>query len=95
MCEIDKIINKKFNMYNNLISESSDNISGGERQRITLARGLIKSGNILILDESLSEVSKDMEIRILRRILNYFHNKTIIYVSHRNYHNMFDQTIKI
>ena len=95
ICEIDKIINKKFNMYNNLISESSDNISGGERQRITLARGLIKSGDILILDESLSEVSKDMEIRILRRILNYFHNKTIIYVSHRNYHNMFDQTIKI
>ena len=95
ICEIDKITNNKFNQFNNLISESSDNISGGERQRITLARGLINSGNILILDEALSEVNKDMEQRIIKRILKYFCNKTIIYVSHRNYDNLFEQTIRV
>lgn len=95
MCEIDKIINNKYNEYSNLISESSDNISGGEKQRITLARGLINSGSILILDEALSEVSIDMEQRIIKRIIKHFYNKTIIYVSHKNYKNIFDQTIKI
>ena len=95
ICEIDKIVNNKNHCLNSYISESSDNISGGEKQRITLARGLINSGKILILDESLSEVNKDMEERILKRILNYFKNKTIIYVSHKKYDNLFDTTINV
>jgi ABC-type bacteriocin/lantibiotic exporter with double-glycine peptidase domain len=95
ICEIDKIVNKKYSMYGSYISESSDNISGGEKQRITLARGLIKSGQILILDESLSEVNKDMEERIIKRIINYFKDKTIIYVSHKDYKGIFDKTISI
>lgn len=95
ICEIDKIVNKKFNHFSSIISESSENISGGEKQRITLARGLLNSGKIIILDESLSEVNKDMEERILLRIINYFKDKTIIYVSHKNYKNIFDETIKV
>ena len=95
ICEIDKIVNNKNHCLNSYISESSDNISGGEKQRITLARGLINSGKILILDESLSEVNKDMEERILKRIFNYFKDKTIIYVSHKKYSNLFDTTINV
>lgn len=95
ICEIDKIVNKKHSKYSSYISESSDNISGGEKQRITLARGLIKSGQILILDESLSEVNKDMEERIIKKIINYFSDKTIIYVSHKDYNGIFDKTICI
>ena len=95
ICEIDKIVGKKINNFNSIISESSDNISGGEKQRIVLARGLLNSGNILILDESLSEVNKDMEERIVKRIIKYFKDKTIIYVSHKNYKNIFDKVVKI
>lgn len=95
ICEIDKIVNKKFDRFNSLISESSDNISGGEKQRITLARGLINCGKVIILDESLSEVNQDMEERIIKRIIKYFKDKTIIYVSHKDYKEIFDQTIKI
>ena len=95
ICEIDKIVDKKFNQFNSFISESSDNISGGEKQRITLARGLINSGKILILDESLSEVNKDMEERIIKNIINYFKDKTIIYVSHKKYKNIFDKVIRV
>lgn len=95
ICEIDEIVDRKFNHFDSIICESSDNISGGEKQRITLARGLINSGSILILDESLSEVNKDMEERILRRIFDYFKEKTIIYVSHKNYNGIFDKTINI
>ena len=95
ICEIDKIVKNKFNCYDNLISEGADNISGGEKQRIVLARGLINCGKILILDESLSEVNKDMEERIITKIIHYFSNKTIIYVSHKSYKNIFDKTIII
>ena len=95
ICEIDKIVKNKYDRFNSIISDSSDNISGGEKQRITLARGLINSGDVLILDESLSEVNQDMEERIVKKIISYFKNKTIIYVSHKNYHHIFDRTIKI
>ena len=93
ICEIDEIVNKRYNRFNTMINESSVNISGGEKQRIILARGLIKSGNIIILDEALSEVNLDMEKRIIKNIFNYFKNKTIIYISHKNYHNIFKKVI--
>lgn len=93
ICEIDEIINKKIDRYNTLINESQMNISGGEKQRIILARGLINPGSIIILDEALSEVNKDMEERIIKRIFNYFKNKTIIYVSHKDYNNLFDRKV--
>lgn len=95
ICEIDKITNRKIDSFDSLISEYSDNISGGEKQRITLARGLIDCGNILILDESLSEVNKDMEERILKKIFKYFKDRTIIYVSHKNYNHIFDKVVKV
>ena len=93
ICEIDEIVNKKINNYETIINESAMNISGGERQRIILARGLINPGKIIILDEALSEVNKDMEERIIKRIFKYFKDKTIIYVSHKEYNNIFNRKV--
>ena len=93
ICEIDEIVNRKVNRFNTLISESSMNISGGEKQRIILARGLLNSGKIIIMDEVLSEVNKDMDEKIIKRIFDYFKNKTIIYVSHKEYKNIFNRRI--
>jgi len=95
LCEIDKIVKKKHNNLSTVINESSSNISGGEKQRIILARGLINSGSIIILDEALSEVNLDMEERILKRIFKHFSDKTIIFVSHKNYGNLFKRVINI
>ena len=95
MCEIDKIVKKKYNELNTVINESSNNISGGEKQRIILARGLINSGSIIILDEALSEVNLDMEERIIKRILKHFKDQTIIFVSHKNYDGLFKKVINI
>ena len=95
LCEIDKIVKKKYNDLSTVINESSSNISGGEKQRIILARGLINSGSIIILDEALSEVNLDMEERILKRIFKHFSDKTIIFVSHKNYGNLFKRVINI
>ena len=83
ICEIDKIIKSKFDCFDTLICESSDNISGGEKQRIALARGLINSGKIIIMDESLSEVGEKEEIDIINKVFKKYNDKTIIYISHR------------
>lgn len=93
ICEIDNIVSNKINSYNTIINESSMNVSGGEKQRIILARGLINPGKIIILDEALSEVNKDMEERIIKRVFNYFKDRTILYVSHKDYNNIFKNKI--
>lgn len=93
LCEIEKIVNGKYERFNTLVEENAQNLSGGERQRIILARGLLKDSSIIILDEALSEVNKELEIKILKNIFRYYQNKTLIYVSHKNYPNIFNKVI--
>lgn len=82
ICHIDEMIKDKKIGYNMLIEENGFNISGGEKQRIVLARTLLTHSNVLLLDESLSEVDIDLERKILKELLKL--NKTILLVSHRN-----------
>lgn len=91
ICLISDIVkNKKFR-YDAGIDNS--NISGGEKQRIILARALLNDFNILILDEALSELDMYKEQRIIKNIMNYYPDKTIIYVSHKNQDKLFDRVI--
>ncbi len=83
MCNVDKIIDNKPLRNNFLIEEDGFNLSGGERQKIILARGLLKKFNILILDEALSEVGFEEEINIIKEIFKKYKNNTIIYISHK------------
>ena len=66
-----------------LIENNASNISGGEKQRILLARSLVKDSDIYIFDESFSAIDIDNERKILIKIFNYLKNKTIIVISHR------------
>lgn len=59
------------------------NISGGEAQRIILARALYRNFDFLILDESLSQVDPELSENILTAIIKTYHSKTIIYASHQ------------
>ncbi len=95
ICEIEDIVSKKSLRYESLVEPASKNISGGEKQRIILARGLLKRANIIILDEALSEVDKKLESKIIRNIRHYFKNKTIIYISHKNQKRLFENIIEI
>ena len=81
--------------YNTFISDDEKNISGGEKQRIILARALLKETNILILDEALSEIDLKTEISILKNIRKVYPEKTIIYVSHKKYPKIFSDTIDL
>lgn len=91
ICEIESIVEKKPLRYETFLTKDSINISGGERQRIILARALLNNFQILILDEALSEVNSDLEIKIIKNIKNYFKDKTIIYVSHKKHDRYFDK----
>lgn len=95
VCELESIVNKKNIRYESLIEPSSKNLSGGEVQRIILARALLKDANILILDEALSEVDIKLESKIIKNIRKYFKDKTIIYISHKNQTHNFENIINL
>lgn len=95
ICYIDEILKNKGARYNSMVDPFNKNISGGEKQRIILARGLLKESNIIILDEALSEVDYNLERKIINNILEYFKDKTIIYISHKEHSDLFDYMITI
>lgn len=96
ICMIDEMVDRFPLGYKTLIEEDGFNISGGEKQRIVLARALAQSFSILIIDEGLSQVDINMERRILKNIFNKYNDKTIIFVSHRlDNQDLFDQIITL
>ena len=80
---IDEITSKNKSGYNLLLEENANNISGGETQRIILARTFLKSSSIYILDETFSQINVEKERIILKNIFDKFKDKTIIVISHR------------
>lgn len=83
LCNLEKLIHSKPNRGEFIIEDNGFNISGGERQKIILARSLLKESNFIILDEALSEVDFFEEKEILNRIFEKYSDKTIIYISHK------------
>ena len=71
------------NDYKTLIGERGVTLSGGQIQRLTIARAFIKNPKILLLDDCLSAVDTETEEKILRNIKEIRKNKTTIIVSHR------------
>lgn len=93
ICHIENIVNKKPLRYESGIDNECSNISGGEKQRIMLARALMTNRDILILDEALSETDMDLERKIINNIRKEFPAKTVVYISHKNLDNCFDYVI--
>ena len=92
--QIDKIIDKKAFRDKDIVEENGFNLSGGERQKIILARALLNDFNYLILDETLSEVGQKEEEIILNNIIKKYKDKTIIYITHKkNAENLFDEKV--
>ncbi len=84
LCKIDKIIDSKKLRDNFLLEDNGFNLSGGERQKLILARGLLKESNIIILDEALSEVGLLEEKEIMEGILKKYDKKMIICITHKD-----------
>jgi ABC-type bacteriocin/lantibiotic exporter with double-glycine peptidase domain len=91
-CEISEISNfikKNKNKYKMYISHNGSNLSGGQKQRIAIARALYKNSDILIFDETTSEIDAKIENKILNNFTEHVRNKTLILVSHKSKKNYF------
>lgn len=96
LTEVDSILHKSSLGHHFVLEENGANVSGGEKQRIVLARTLLLPFQILLLDEATSQIDSNMERRILKRIFKRYPDKTIIMVSHRlDNLDLFDQKIEI
>jgi ATP-binding cassette subfamily B multidrug efflux pump len=69
--------------YNTLVGERGITLSGGQKQRTAIARALIRSPKILVLDDALSSVDTHTEDRILNHLRNVMKGRTTIFISHR------------
>lgn len=69
--------------YNTLIGEGGASLSGGEKQRISIARAMLKDAPIVILDEATANVDPENEDRLQKAIGELTRNKTIIMIAHR------------
>ena len=89
---LDEVIKNKERGMNTLIK---DNFSGGEKQKIIIARCLYKCSDIMVFDEAFSEISSNDRINIINKINDVYRDKTIIYVNHFNDYIKYDQILEI
>ena len=69
--------------YDTVIGEGGGTLSGGEKQRISIARAMLKDAPIIILDEATASVDPENEDRLQKAIEALTRDKTIIMIAHR------------
>ena len=81
MCS--EFINKLENQFNTNIGENGVKLSGGEKQRLSIARAFLKDSKIILLDEATSSLDSDTEEKIQKALEVLTKNKTTIVIAHR------------
>ena len=76
-------IRKQNSGFNQIIGQNGEKLSGGERQKLAVARAILKQSDILILDEITEGFDKKSREKLLDTLYNDFDEKTIIFVTHR------------
>jgi len=81
--ELEELINRLPQKENTLIGERGYKVSGGERQRIGIARAIYKNSDVLVLDEATSHLDSKTESAIQNNLKSLLEDKTVIIIAHR------------
>ena len=83
LSEIDSEIGKFEKGYRTILGERGITLSGGQIQRISIARSLIKDSALYLFDDCFSSLDTDTEERLINNLKNRLKNKSVVIVSHR------------
>lgn len=80
---LDEVLKTLPNGIKTEINSSNTTLSDGQKQRISIARALLKNPSILIIDEATSSLDSKKETLILKNIQDHFKNTIVIFITHR------------
>lgn len=83
ICCLEEVIADMPFGHDTIIGASGSTLSAGQRQRLSIARALIRDTPILILDEAVANIDVETEVEILNNIFSQLNGKTVIFVTHR------------
>ncbi|MGQ0772985.1 MAG: ABC transporter ATP-binding protein [Pseudonocardiales bacterium] len=83
LAEADSFVQALPSRYDTMVGERGASLSGGQKQRVSLARAILKSAPIVILDEATSAVDNETEAAIQHAIRDFARDRTLVIIAHR------------
>ena len=94
--ELNELINRLPNGADSVVGEKGARISGGEKQRISLARAIYNDSEIIIFDESTNALDSETEKKIMNTIIKFKGIKTVIFITHKKeFLSVYDRKFKL
>lgn len=82
--DLEKMISNLEGGFNSIVGEHGLNLSGGEKQKISIARMLLAGTKIMIFDEATSSIDNYAQDKILEQIQKHYKDRLIIVIAHRS-----------